>query len=140
MELEDFLHRCEDAWRVFVTGDSAPAKELFSRRDDVTLANPWGPAAAGWAEVARTLDAAADRFRNGRSMSFDVLTSFASADLAWFHEVERGEAMVSGSPEPTRFALRVTTVYRREDGQWRILLRHADPIIAPRAADATLSQ
>lgn len=138
MELDEFVQRCEDAWRAFVTGDAAPAKELFSHRDDVTLANPWGPAATGWSDVARTLDAAADRFRNGRLLAFEALTSFTAGDLAWYHQVERGEAMLSGRPETTGFALRVTTIYRREDVGWRILVRHADPIVAPRSRDATL--
>lgn len=44
MELEDFVRQCEEAWQAFVTGDPGPAMVLFSRRDDVTLANPWGPA------------------------------------------------------------------------------------------------
>lgn len=139
MELEDFVQRCEEAWQVFVTGDPTPAKALFSHRDDVTLANPWGPAATGWPSVSHTLDAAAARFRNGRVSAFDVRSRFSTHELAWYHEIERGEAMVGGRPELEDFALRVTSIYRREDGEWKIVLRHADPIVVPRSADATLS-
>ena len=138
MDLKDFVRRCEEAWQVFVTGDPSPAMRLFSRRDDVTLANPWGPAVTGWPDVRTTLEAAAARFRHGHLTAVDILTTFVSDDLACHHEVERGEAMLGGRPEPESFALRVTTIYRREDGQWRIVLRHADPIVAPRAADAAL--
>ena len=139
MELDEFVSDCEQAWQVFVCGDPGPAKLLFSRRDDVTLANPWGPAVTGWADVSATLEAAADRFRNGHLSTFDVLSRFASDDLACYHEIERGEAMFGGRTEREPFALRVTSIYRREDEQWRILLRHADPIVAPRPVDATLS-
>jgi ketosteroid isomerase-like protein len=138
MDLEDFVRQCEEAWQVFVTGDPGPAMLLFSRRNDVTLANPWGPAVTGWADVRNTLEAAAARFRHGHLTAFDILTKFVSDDLACHHEVERGEAMLGGRSELESFALRVTSIYRREDGQWRIVLRHADPIVAPRAADATL--
>jgi ketosteroid isomerase-like protein len=138
MDLEDFVHRCEDAWQVFVTGDPGPAMLLFSRRDDVTLANPWGPAVTGWADVSKSLDAAAARFRNGHLAAFDILTKFVSDDLACYHEIERGEAMLGGGSELEPFALRVTSTYRHEDGQWRIVLRHADPIVASRPAYATL--
>jgi hypothetical protein len=48
MDLDEFIHRCKDAWETFVTGDPEPAMLLFSRREDVTLANPWGPPATGW--------------------------------------------------------------------------------------------
>jgi ketosteroid isomerase-like protein len=138
MDLEDFVRRCEDAWQVFVTGDPGPAMLLFSHRDDVTLANPWGPAVTGWADVSKALDAAAARFRNGCLAAFDILTKFASDDLACYHEIERGEAMLGGRSELEPFALRVTSAYRHEDGQWRIVLRHADAIVAPRPTDATL--
>lgn len=139
MDLDEFVSQCEQAWQVFVTGDPGPAKLLFSRRDDVTLANPWGPAVTGWADVSETLEAAAARFRNGRLSAFDILSRFVSDDLACFHEIERGEAMLGLLTEPEPFALRVTSVYRREDDQWRIVLRHADPIPAPRPVDATFS-
>ena len=138
MDLDEFVRQCEQAWQVFVTGDPGPAMELFSRRDDVTLANPWGPPVTGWADVSATLEAASARFRNGRFSAFDVLSSFTSDDLAWYHEIERGEAMVGGRTEPETFAIRVTSIYRREDEHWRIVLRHADPLLAPKPADATL--
>jgi len=139
MDLDEFVSESEHAWQVFVTGDPGPAKGLFSRRADVTLANPWGPAVTGWADVSATLKAAAARFRIGHLSAFDVLSSFVSDDLAWYHEIERGEAVLGGRTEPESFALRVTSVYRREDAHWRIVLRHADPLLAPRPADATLS-
>jgi ketosteroid isomerase-like protein len=138
MDLDEFVHRCEDAWQVFVTGDPGPAMPLFSRRNDVTLANPWGPAVTGWADVSGTLEAAAARFRDGRLSTFN-LSRFVEPDLACFHEIERGEAKIGGRSEVESFTLRVTTVYRREDGDWRIVLRHADPIAASRSADARLS-
>lgn len=139
MDLDEFVSQCEQAWQVFVTGDPGPAKLLFSRRDDVTLANPWGPAVTGWADVSGTLEAAAGRFRNGRLSALDILSKFVSDDLACYHEIERGEAMLGGRTEPESFALRVTSIYRLEDEQWRIVLRHADPILAPRPVDATLT-
>jgi ketosteroid isomerase-like protein len=139
MDLDEFVGQCEQAWQVFVTGDPGPAMLLFSRRDDVTLANPWGPAVTGWADVSATLEAAAARFRSGQLTAFDILSSFVSDNLACSHEIERGEAMLGGRTEHESFALRVTSVYRREDGQWRIVLRHADPIVGPRPIDSTLS-
>jgi ketosteroid isomerase-like protein len=138
MSLDQFVRQCEQAWQVFVTGDPTRAKELFSRRDDVTLANPWGPAATGWADVSKTLEAAAGRFRDGQVTAFDILSSFVSADLAFHHEIERGQAKLGGQGELRSFTLRVTSIYRLEDGEWRIVLRHADPITVPRPADATL--
>ena len=93
----------------------------------------------GWSAVSEMRTAAASRFRNGRVSELDVLSGSGSEELAWYHEIERGEAMLGGRSELEPFALRVTTVYRREDDEWRIVLRHADPIVEARPPDASLS-
>jgi len=138
VDLDEFVGQCKEAWQAFVAGDPGPSTLLFSHRDDVTLANPWGPAVRGWADVSGTLEATAARFRDGRLTAFDILSRFVADDLACHHEIERGEAKLGGRPQHEPFTLRVTTIYRLEDAQWRIVLRHADPIVAPRAAGATL--
>ena len=62
MSLEQLIEQCEDAWNAFVGGDSEPAKALFSRGNDVTLANPL--AAAG----VRVGPSLADARGGGRSI------------------------------------------------------------------------
>jgi hypothetical protein len=46
-------------------------KALYSRRDDVTLANPFGPPARGWSDVSATLDRAAANYRDGEIVGFE---------------------------------------------------------------------
>jgi ketosteroid isomerase-like protein len=57
-----------------------------------------------------------------------VLTQFLDAELACVVENERWQAKVSGRDQVSPFELRVTTIFRLEDGQWRVVHRHADPI------------
>ncbi len=45
-------------------------KRLYSRRDDVTLANPFGPPVRGWSEVSAMLDRAAGNYRDGDYYDF----------------------------------------------------------------------
>ena len=61
-----------------------------------------------------------------------MLTSWAGADLGYVVQVERIEARVVGRAEPLRMALRVTMVFRREDGEWKLLHRHADDLVNKR--------
>lgn len=139
MTLEELIDQEREAWRAFVRGDPHQSKALFSHGDDVILANPWGPPARGWDRVEATLDAAAERFSEGELSSFETLASHVTDGFAVIFEIERGRAKVGGRRNLEPFALRVTTAYRLEDGDWKIVLRHADPIMADKPSDAGLS-
>ncbi|MDF3041549.1 MAG: hypothetical protein K0Q71_4255 [Thermomicrobiales bacterium] len=134
-QIIEHSHRALDA---FMKGDAAPAKSLFSRRDDVTLANPFGPPVRGWRQIEPTLDRAAAHYREGEVSGFERISEFATGELAYVVEVERLRAKVGGADEITPLALRVTTIFRREDGAWKIVHRHADPITTPRPADSVV--
>ncbi len=134
-QIIEHSHRALDA---FMKGDPEPAKALFSRRDDVTLANPFGPAVRGWPQIEPTLEQAAAHYREGEATGFELISEYATAELAYIVEVERLRAKVGGADEITPLALRVTTIFRREDGAWKIVHRHADPITTPRPADSVV--
>ena len=61
-----------------------------------------------------------------------------TADLAYILEIERFEAKVGGSDEVTPIALRVTSIFRQEDGSWKLVHRHADPITGLRPAESVI--
>ena len=130
-------HRALDA---FFRGDPAPAKELYSHRADASLANPFGPVAVGWQEVEQTMDRAASNYRDGSATGFDTLSTNVTTELAYLVEMERFEAKVGGGDEMATGALRVTSIVRPEDGVWKVVHRHADPITAPRTADSVIGR
>jgi ketosteroid isomerase-like protein len=126
-------HRALDA---FVRGDPGPDKELFSRRDDVTLANPLGPPARGWNQVEKTMEAAAGQLREGEPIRFERISVYAAADLAYIVEIERTRGKLGDADQAVPMSLRATTIFRLEDGQWKIVHRHADPIISTRPIES----
>jgi ketosteroid isomerase-like protein len=130
-------HRALDA---LVRGDPEPKKKLFSRCDDVTLANPLGPPAHGWSQVEATLERAVAQLREGEPIRFERISEYATADLAYILELERWRGKVGGVDQLVPMALRVTTLYRREDGGWKIAHRHADPITSPRTAESIIER
>ena len=111
-----------------VRGNPEVYKELFSRRDDVTLANPFGPPVRGWGEVSARLDLAASNFRDGEGSEFENISTVITPELAYTVEIERARTRVGGAAELVPVSIRVTSVFRREDGQWKVVHRHADPI------------
>jgi ketosteroid isomerase-like protein len=105
-------------------GDPEPFKALFSHGDDVSLFGAFGPCKRGWAEVGTTVDWVASRYRDGVvTAEYEVVHE--SADLAYTVGYEIGDVVLDGT-RMTRQRLRVTQIYRREDGQWRLVHRHGD--------------
>ena len=54
--------------------------------------------------------------------------------------IERVKAKMGGSGDVTPFALRVTMIFRPEDGEWKIVHRHADPITTPQPAESVIKE
>jgi ketosteroid isomerase-like protein len=127
-DAEAVIEQSHRALGEFFKGDPRLVLELFSRRDDVTLGNPFGPFVRGWERVSETAARAATHYRDGEVISFERVAAYATSDLVCVVEVERYRAKVGGSEEVTPVALRVTSVVQREDDGWRIVSRHADPI------------
>jgi ketosteroid isomerase-like protein len=122
----------------FMKGRSSPAKELYSQRDDVTLGNPFGPFARGWTQVVETMEKAASHYRDGDAIGFENVAKCVTSDLAYLVEVEQLRSKVGGRSDVTPLALRATSIFRPEDGLWKIVHRHADPITTPQPADSVL--
>lgn len=126
-DLESFIEETHRALSEFLRGNPEPFQKLYSRRDDVTLANPFGSISRGWKAVSDNLAVAASRFRDEESASFETVARYMTPDLACIVEIERYVAKFAGGGTPRSLALRVTSVFRREDGQWKVVARHADP-------------
>jgi ketosteroid isomerase-like protein len=115
-------------------------KALYSRRDDATLANPFGPPARGWSDVSKTLDRAAGNYQDGEVVRVENVSTVITPDLAYIVEIESYRARVGGAEEKTPVAVRVTTAFRREEGAWKVVHRHADPITAPRPPESVIQR
>jgi ketosteroid isomerase-like protein len=132
-ELKSRYHRSIEA---VIRGDAEPQMELWSHRDDVTLANPLGPPAKGWDGVRSVVGRAVAAMREGEDLTIELVSSYETADLAYELEIERCRVKLGGADELVPVALRVTTVYRREETGWRVVHRHADPITQARPVES----
>ncbi len=139
-ELDDFLnnmlHRQIEAEKALHNGDATPRNETWSTKDPVTVFGAFGPTVSGWDEVSRTFRWVASRFSNNVSYDFELVAAGVSCDLAYTVGYERHSTSVDGGPVQ-QFALRVTHVYRRENGEWKIVHRHADDLLMRGQSAAT---
>jgi ketosteroid isomerase-like protein len=139
-EVDEVIEQYHLAANEFVKGNPEPAKKLFSHREDVTLANPQGPAVRGWEQISQTMDRAASTRRDGVATSFEIVAKYVTAELAYVVEVERFEGKVGGREEITPFALRATMIFRPEGGVWKVVHRHADPITTAQPAASVIQK
>jgi ketosteroid isomerase-like protein len=122
----------------YLKGDPKPVMELFSRREDVTLANPVGPPRRGPAEVDKAAAAAAAQVSDGSVRGFEEVSRYSTPDLGYVVQIERGQARFAGSGDIAPYSLRVTMIFRHEGDTWKIAHRHADPITTPRPASTVI--
>ena len=137
-DLDRVIEQCQQALDEFVKGNPQPMQAMFSHRADVSLANPFGPPARGWEQVAATMERAASNLRDGGMVAFENVAKYVTPELAYTVWVERQKARVGGRQDITSFALRVTMIYRPEEGTWKVVHRHADPITTPQPAESVI--
>jgi len=121
-----FLGEVEAAQVQLVNGRPGPFKALWSRGDEVTLSGGLGGAIAkGWMQVSDRLDWVATQYVDGARVHQEV-ARYVGQDLAYvvLRETIRFKNPADGRPVVQE--LRVTQVFRRDGGRWRIVHRHAD--------------
>lgn len=115
-----------------VNGNPEPQKAAFSHSDDVTLVNPVGFVGRGWVKTEKLIERASSMVADGQVVGFERLAQQVTPQLAYIVEIERFRVRVDGSNEISTLDLRVTSIFRPEDGTWKVVHRHADPITTPR--------
>ena len=139
-DLDEVLEQYHRALEAVAKGDPAPQERLWSRRADVTLANPLGPPARGWTEVSNALRRAVSHLHDGELLGSEQISMYSSGDLAYLLEIERFRVRVGGAREPAPSSLRVTTIFRREEDGWKLVHRHADTVTAPQPVESLVDQ
>ena len=126
-ETDEFLAEVLPAQRAaeqaIHNGDVEPRLALWSQKDPITV---YGAklSGSGWTDLEPLFREVASWFSDSKAYEFEVVAAGASGDLAYTVGYERNKVQVEGSPRV--YTLRVTHVYRREEGRWRIVHRHDD--------------
>jgi len=103
---------------------------MWSQREPITLFGAWF-SDVGWPDVSRTFSTFASRLSDCQSFDIELVAAGAHGDLAYLVAYEHTTASVEQTQRT--YTLRVTRIYRREDGVWKVVHRHGDEIAAPSA-------
>jgi ketosteroid isomerase-like protein len=128
-ERDEFLgcvaSRLKDAEVALHNGDAGPRFTIWSRNDPVTVLGAW-MSGRDYQEVSDIFRQLEDAFSDCTSYSHEIVASDVIGDLAYTVGYEHTRASVNGIPR--QYSLRVTQVYRREAGEWKVAHRHADTL------------
>ena len=139
--VDELIERYFRAQGEFLRGNPEPVKDLFSHKEDVTLANPYGPPVRGWEKVAEAVEHAASLRSDGTFVEWQMVAKYVSAELAYVVQIERAEAKIGAREDICPLAVRATMIFRpEEDGEWKIVHRHADPITTTQPAESVIQE
>ena len=128
-EVDEFLSKVlnrliQAEQALLLHGDLAPWFAMWSTQEPVTL---FGVDATkqGADAVRRTFEWQAKWISHCTAHRLDLVAAGVSGDLAYTVAFEHASVSVGGGPVQ-QLTNRATQVYRREDGQWKIVHRHTD--------------
>jgi hypothetical protein len=128
--LDDAIEQSRFVLAGTLGGDTDAHRQLLSDREDVTLANPFG-LARGPDAVSEAMLRARDHFSDVEVVGVQPVAKYVTDELACVVEVELYRARIEEDDDFTVFGLRVTNVFRAEDGRFRLVHRHTDLMPAP---------
>lgn len=134
-----FLIKWERCITQFINGDPSLWKQNSSQTDDATIFGAFGGyGEKGWKVVGARYDWASSQYKpSGAKIKVDYLSIVISNDLAYTVGIERSEALLGDMKNTAPRVLRATQIFRKENGEWKLLHRHADPLIEKKAATTT---
>jgi ketosteroid isomerase-like protein len=128
-DTDDFIEwiqtELRDAEIALHDGDPGPRLAIWSEREPVSVLGAW-LTGFGQEDVRRLFETLAATHSDCKSYVYEIEAAQVAGDLAFTAGYERTEGSING--EPRQYALRVTQIYRRENGAWRVAHRHADRV------------
>lgn len=123
-----FLARREAISLDYINGRPKPLLEISTSRDPATFFPPSGQRLHGAARVNASNEQGAHAFAPGSSGRFEVMQSGSSGSLGFWTGIQHAQVMMEGKDKPVPMQLRTTEVFRVEEGQWKLVHRHADTV------------
>lgn len=133
-DFDAFLEIRRHAAQAYVNGHAGPLGVMAATACPASFFPPRGGHEEGAEWVANIYARDAETFCEGGETRLEILHSDSVGDLAYWTGLQHATVHIAGKSEPVEMHLRITELFRREDGGWKLVHRHADPLAEPKAA------
>jgi ketosteroid isomerase-like protein len=125
-DFDAFFKRRQEAASAYVTGDGGLVDALVPHEGAASFLSPGGDSVTGAKAVAARYLKDAKAFKPGGKSKFEVLQKVSDDTLAFWTGYQVARVQIGDMPKPMDMRIRITEVFRRIDGEWQMIHRHAD--------------
>lgn len=126
LTFEDFLTAREQAAKAYVCGDGTKLDALVPHDGTASFHSPGGDTIVGAQAVAARYLTDAAAFHHNGTTHFEIIQKGQDGDLGFWTGFQIAKVQIGDAPHPLEMRIRVTELFRRTDGKWRLIHRHAD--------------
>jgi ketosteroid isomerase-like protein len=131
-EFNAFLKDREAASLDYVRGQGESFQALVAQQHDASFFPPRGGTVHGTREAASRYAKDVHAFDpRSESSNFEVFHAAADDHVGYWTGLQHATVRMKQSDEALPMTLRVTEVFRKEDGRWKLVHRHADMLASP---------
>lgn len=130
-DFDTFLEIRRHAAQAYVNGQAGPLDRMAATACPASFFPPHGGREEGAYRVADVYARDSRSFAEGGETTLEILHSDSVGDLAYWTGLQHAKVRVAGQDEPVEMHLRITELFRHEDGAWKLIHRHADPLAEP---------
>lgn len=120
----EFMKIREEAATSYTKGDAGPVNALTTDQSPATFFGPDGTKIEGSALLKKAFDGGASQFGSNGKSRLEILQQAEGGDIAFWTGIQHAEVDMKG--ELKQMSLRITELFRREEGEWKLVHRHAD--------------
>lgn len=121
-----FLAERQTIALAYVSGDASPLDAIVTGQDPASFFPPKGRPLQGAAAVAAGYRKGAAMFEAPGKSRLEIVQAGASGDLAFWTGFQVAEVHMAEKKEAVAMKLRITEIFRFEQGGWKLAHRHAD--------------
>jgi ketosteroid isomerase-like protein len=126
VSFDDFLNLREQAASAYVRGDGTKVDAIVPHEGMASFHNPGGDTVTGAGDVAKRYLADAASFHDNGVSHFEVLQKGHAGDVGFWTGFQVANVQIGDMPKPMDMRIRVTEIFRKIEGEWKLVHRHAD--------------